>query len=535
MYTDKTRGDWMRKFNVTGTCVPEEHYMVDISEKLAQIKTMVDAKEYFTINRGRQYGKTTTLVSLERYLRDKYIVISLSFEGLGESVFSSEEKFCREFLKLIKEALELSGYSSEEQAKWENESVDDFMSLSRHVREICRYSNIQYVLMIDEVDKTSNNVVFLDFLSKLREQYLARRIKKGFTFHSVILAGVYDIRTLKLKLTQEGFHTPVGGETTTQNSPWNIAADFDVDMSFSSLEIETMLTSYEQDYQIGMDIPAIASEIYNYTNGYPVLVSIICKYIDEKLEKKWDVQGVRRAINIIINRDIPLFQNLVKNLKGNQDLSNMIYDVLILGKRWRFTFADPVVVLGYRYGYLIDSDHGVRVSNKIFEMIMSDYFVNKAQRDEFKLIPSKAELITRIVVNGNINMQVCLEKFTKYYHQHYSEKDVKFIEREARFFFLFFLNSVVNGRGFVHTESGFTDESRMDVVVNYLDQQFIVELKIWRGQKRHENAYKQLLGYMDKMSLDEGYLLTFDFRKKRVHQQEWVEVEGGRKVFDVII
>ena len=377
----------MREFNTEGTCVPEEHYMVDISGKLAQIKILVDKKKYFTINQGRQYGKTTTLARLEHYLRDEYIVISLSFEGLGESVFSSEEKFCREFLKLIKDALELSGYSSEEQAKWENESVDDFMSLSRHIREICRYSNSQYVLMIDEVDKASNNVVFLDFLSKLREQYLARRVKKGFTFHSVILAGVYDIRTLKLKLIQEGFHTPVGGETTTHNSPWNIAADFDVDMSFSALEIETMLTSYEQEHQTGMDVSDIANEIYNYTSGYPVLVTIICKYIDEKLEKKWNAQGVRRAINLLINRDIPLFQNLVKNLKGNQDLSNMIYDVLILGTGWRFTFTDPVVVLGYRYGYFIDSDHRVKVSNKIFEMIMSDYFVNQAQRDVFKLTP----------------------------------------------------------------------------------------------------------------------------------------------------
>ena len=132
-------------------------------------------------------------------------------------------------------------------------------------------------------------------------------------------------------------------------------------------------------------------------------------------------------------------------------------------------------------------------------------------------------------------MQVCLERFAVYYHKHYSEKNVEFIEQEARFFFLFFLNSVVNGRGFVHTESGFTDESRMDVIVNYRDQQFVVELKIWRGPKRHEDAYKQLLGYMDKMSLDEGYLLTFDFRKKKIQQQEWVEVEGDRKIFDVIV
>ena len=48
-------------FNTTAICRPKEHYMVDITEKLKQIKRMVDAGQYFTINRARQYGKTTTL------------------------------------------------------------------------------------------------------------------------------------------------------------------------------------------------------------------------------------------------------------------------------------------------------------------------------------------------------------------------------------------------------------------------------------------------------------------------------------------
>ncbi len=51
----------MRRFNVTGLCTPDKDYMVDISDKIEQIRAMVDMEEYFTINRARQYGKTTTL------------------------------------------------------------------------------------------------------------------------------------------------------------------------------------------------------------------------------------------------------------------------------------------------------------------------------------------------------------------------------------------------------------------------------------------------------------------------------------------
>jgi hypothetical protein len=56
----------MREFNVTGLCIPSKHYMADISEKIRQIMAMVENGQYFTINRARQYGKTTTLALLEK-------------------------------------------------------------------------------------------------------------------------------------------------------------------------------------------------------------------------------------------------------------------------------------------------------------------------------------------------------------------------------------------------------------------------------------------------------------------------------------
>jgi len=55
----------MREFNVTGLCIPSKHYMADISEKIRQIMAMVEKGQYFTINRARQYGKTTTLWLLD--------------------------------------------------------------------------------------------------------------------------------------------------------------------------------------------------------------------------------------------------------------------------------------------------------------------------------------------------------------------------------------------------------------------------------------------------------------------------------------
>ncbi len=72
----------MKKFNVTGTCIPEKHYMVDISDKLSQIIGMIENEEYFTINRARQYGKTTTLYQIDRKLRKVYCT-PYEFRGGG--------------------------------------------------------------------------------------------------------------------------------------------------------------------------------------------------------------------------------------------------------------------------------------------------------------------------------------------------------------------------------------------------------------------------------------------------------------------
>lgn len=59
-----------KEFNTTGSCNPERHYMVNIDDKLAEIEELVDKGKYFTINRARQFGKTTTMNFLYNSLSD---------------------------------------------------------------------------------------------------------------------------------------------------------------------------------------------------------------------------------------------------------------------------------------------------------------------------------------------------------------------------------------------------------------------------------------------------------------------------------
>lgn len=55
--------------------------MVTFDTRLDQIKRqLIDCGKYFTMKRGRQYGKTTTLMALADYLKEGYIVL-LQNEG----------------------------------------------------------------------------------------------------------------------------------------------------------------------------------------------------------------------------------------------------------------------------------------------------------------------------------------------------------------------------------------------------------------------------------------------------------------------
>ena len=91
----------MRYFNITGRCVPEKHYMVQIDDKLLAIRAMVDKGDYFIINRARQFGKTTTLHMLSDILKNDYAVIFLDFQKMSEYKFMDEHIFSVAFAKYL--------------------------------------------------------------------------------------------------------------------------------------------------------------------------------------------------------------------------------------------------------------------------------------------------------------------------------------------------------------------------------------------------------------------------------------------------
>ena len=338
MHVTDRRREAVKEFNTTGKCIPSKHYMVDLSERVREITKLVDAGKYFTINRARQYGKTTTIAFLTNYLKAEYDVLSLDFQKISNAAFQSEEAFVQAFSRqVLARGKKLPIPDSVKQklqeyiSRKEDKAVFDelFSALSKW----CEESERPVVMIIDEVDTAANNQVFLDFLAQLRADYLEREDDpEEKTFWSVILAGVTDVKHLRSRLRPEDAHKV--------NSPWNIAADFDIDMSLSENGIKGMLEDYELDHHTGMDTGAIAESIREYTNGYPYLVSRICQLIDvkmvpekfETLSEAWTLYGVDEAVKRILQEDNSFFESAMGKLINYPDLKEQLRNILMRGE-----------------------------------------------------------------------------------------------------------------------------------------------------------------------------------------------------------
>ena len=513
-----------KRFNTTGSCNPALHYMVDTSKKLAQIEEYIEEGLYFTINRARQFGKTTTMKALFRNLSDRYVVISISFE-IGDTIFDSVEGFCEGLDFKIANA---AGMSTEQIDFWQNEhKSSSFEGLSYKISAFCKSQSKPVLLLIDEVDKSTDNQLFLNFLGLLRNKFLDRDMKgMNSTFHSVVLAGVYDVKNLKLKLRPD--------EERKYNSPWNIATDFDVDMTFHPDEIITMLNEYEEDYKTGMDKVFISNEIYKYTSGYPFLVSKICELIDKKLGKDWSENGVQEAVKIIENDDeSTLINSLTKNIENDADLKKLLKAIMLEDFTIEFNANVPLIKKCKLYSILkAGANNKSVVHNIVFERVLYNYFITEEKLKRMMSDETKSVYIQ----NGRLNMPLVIERFQALMRNERRKADDNFLERQGRLLFLCFLKPIINGSGFYYVEPETRNGGRIDLVVSYAGEEFVIELKIWRGEKYEVEGKVQLAEYLNTRNLQEGFLVTFSFLKNKTVQEEpeWIE-HDGKRIYEAII
>ena len=102
------------------------------------------------------------------------------------------------------------------------------------------------------------------------------------------------------------------------------------------------------------------------------------------------------------------------------------------------------------------------MANRIFETRLYNLFLSEEELESAMSKMAKRDQ-NQFIAEGKLDMVKVLEKFMEAY---------------GRKFFLLYLKPIINGTGNYYIEAQTRDAKRTDLVVDYLGEQFVIELKI---------------------------------------------------------
>ena len=193
------------------------------------------------------------------------------------------------------------------------------------------------------------------------------------------------------------------------------------------------------------------------------------------------------------------------------------------GARNTFNMLNPTINLGLMFGYFKNEDNMVAISNRIFSQILYNYFSSLLENNN---IMKKYNFKSDFIYGNGLNVEKILLRFQKFMKEEYSSKNENFLETHGRMLFLAFLTPIINGVGFAFKEVQISEEKRLDVVITYNSNKYIIELKIWHGEEYHEKGLNQLVDYLNINEENKGYLLIFNFNKNKEYKKEKIVLDN---------
>jgi hypothetical protein len=235
---------------------------------------------------------------------------------------------------------------------------------------------------------------------------------------------------------------------------------------------------------------------------------------------------------LLLEEDNTLFQSITGKLSNYPELKASIRSILMEGTKLAWNVQQDAIVQMQMYG-LIRNDHNtVRIANRVFETMLYNLFLSDEELKANVFSREGGLAKSMFVQDGALNMRLILEKFIETYTQVFGPLQERFKEKDGREQFLLYLKPIINGTGNHYIEAQTRDQTRTDVIVDYLGQQYIIELKVWRGDRYNAEGEKQISAYLDYWNLTVGYMLSFNFNKKKdqgvrlVHVGDKILYEG---------
>ena len=499
----------MRKFNTTGPCFPDEHYMLPALDRLPGIRELVAGGNYFVVHAPRQTGKTTALQALVQEINDKGDMFALycSLETLQNR--SDPEKTNIAIRDLIADNVEMSPFyipvANAPALRSDRGGVG--LAVRTVLQNACRASGKPVVVFFDEADCLVGDAL-ISFLRQLRDGYVNRKLMPFPK--SVALVGMLDVRDYKAQIRPNG-------ESLGQISPFNIIAEDMLIPNFIESDIRTLYAQHTAETgQVFAD--GVVEDVWRLTRGQPWLVNAIAHECVAKIHafryaEPITVADVEAAKEAIIRRRDTHVDSLMERMR--EPRVRRLVEPLILGDDTELTANDDdwrfITDLG-----LLRVERGTLVpANPMYAEIIGRYLSHGEQDRMIRSVPE-----TPWVKDDGLDMAGLMVAFQQFWRENSgADRDIMgYREAVPHLVLMAFLQRVTNGGGHINREMAL-GQGRLDLCVEFRGGRYAIEVKTSANFKG-EKSYEQCAKYLDDLGLSEGWMPIFDKSKTKTWDEK---------------
>ncbi|MBK8256530.1 MAG: AAA-like domain-containing protein [Polyangiaceae bacterium] len=506
------------RFNTTGPCYADEHYMLPPERRLGRIMELIDDGRYFTLHAGRQTGKTTSAQWLIRHYNsgEQFSAIWVDLQTARDE--SNPEVAFVTVLNNVDDALARSFPGMprpEERDQWLG---DPRTCLARYIRWIVSRVKRPLVVVFDEVDCLVGKTM-VTFLTQLRDGYVSRR---DLPFaHSVVLVGQRNVRDYTLSQSERNAVAWLGSA-----SPFNIMAEATTLAAFTEAEVAELLSQHTTKTGQPFEAEAVAKVVY-LTEGHPWLVNALADQVVDR-----DVRDRRVPITaahieaaketIIVERRTHI-DSLIHKLHDPR--VKKLLDVMLAGELIPGGLASDDVDYTLGLGIIRRHRGEFAIANPIYREIIPRALTWNQQHS----LHQPTEWYVR--ADGSLDLPKLMTAWQEFWRKdgHLAAEGFSYREAGPHLMLMAFLQRIVNGGGRIEREYGL-GRGALDLMIFWQGERHAIEVKLRRHSETEADALKQVSGYLDRAGLTEGWLILFDLRSSLPWEerltQRTVEVLG---------
>jgi hypothetical protein len=494
-------------FNTAGVCIPGEHYMLPPERRLGRVMQLIDERKFFTLQSGRQTGKTTSARWLARHYNegDRYRAIWVDIQT------AREEPDPTAAFRTVIENLDFGvetwlgdvGVPPPSARSLENPTT----VVLRYLRDLAARCPRPLVVLIDEADGLVGPAM-VSFLTQLRQGYLARS-DAPFP-HSVALIGARAVRDYIF--THEDRRAVSWLGTT---SPFNIAAEATTLGAFTRDEVEELLLQHTTTTGQRFEPEAIAA-IYHLSQGHPWLANALADRVVEHDLPDRNVpvtpEHVEAAKEAIIVERRTHIDSLAAKLR--EPRVRRILDPMIAGEQTPDDVLDDD--FAYVLGLGLIRAHGghFEIANPIYREVVLRSLTYLRQ---MQIANEPADYVRP---DGALDLAKIMAAWQLFWREdgHLAAAGFGYRESGPHLMLMAFLQRIINGGGRIEREYGL-GRGALDLVITWRGTRHAIEVKLRRDTQTEKRALEQVAHYLDTLGLAEGWLVMFDLRAKRSWKQ----------------